>query len=206
MDKAVRYFFTAIAISTLVLGSMAMAPAARSDALIRLKSGDFVPAQSQFAQQGSQKYFIVQFTGPIQESWKDAVSAEGAEILNYMPDFAFKVRMNPGIANRVRQLSFVSDVISFQSQFKLGTDLKRGGDLNVYQVRIEKGSNYGAVRSLIAQTGAQILSFEEDVLIVAANGSFVDAIAAVDDVASVSNFYLNEKLSNSSGPALNDTA
>ena len=70
----------------------------------------------------------------------------------------------------------------------------------------EKGTNFGQVRSLIARTGAEILSFEEDVLIVAANGSFVDAIAQVDDVASISNFYLNEKLSNSSGPALNDGA
>lgn len=114
--------------------------------------------------------------------------------------------MNPGVANRVRQLGFVSDVIPFQSQFKLGADLRRDGELNVYSIRIEKGSNFGQVRSLIARTGAQILSFEEDVMIVAANGSFVDAIAAVDDVASIHNFYLNEKLSNSSGPALNDSA
>ena len=206
MNKALRYLVTAIVVLTLTLGSMAMAPAARSDASIHLKGGDFVPAQSQFAQQGSQKYFIVQFAGPIEQSWKDAVSAEGAEILDYIPDFAFKVRMNPGIANRVARMNFVSEVIPFQPQFKLGTDLRRGGELNVYSVRIEKGSNFGEVRSLVARTGAQILSFEEDIMIVAANGSFVDAIAAVDDVASINNFYLNEKLSNTSGPALNDSA
>jgi hypothetical protein len=206
MEKTVRYVLSAVVILTLLLGSMAMAPAARLDALIHLKSGDFVPAQSQFAQQGSQKYYVVQFTGPIQQSWKDEVNAEGAEVLDYMPDFAFKVRMNPGIANRVRQLNFVSNVIPFQSQFKFGTDLRRDGELNVYRVRIERGSDFGLVRSLVARTGAQILSFEEDIMIVAANGSFVDAIAAVDDVASISNFYLNEKLSNSSGPALNDAA
>ena len=206
MNKALRYPVTAIVGLTLMLGSMAMIPAARKDASIHLKGGDFVPSQSQFAQQGSQKYFIVQFAGPIEQSWKDAVSAEGAEVLDYIPDFAFKVRMNPGIANRVRRLNFVSDVISFQSQFKLGADLRRDGELNVYSVRIEKGSNYGEVRSLVARTGAQILSFEEDMMIVAAKGSFVDAIAAVDDVASINNFHLNEKLSNASGPALNDSA
>jgi hypothetical protein len=206
MDRAVRYSLSAIVVLTLLLGSMAMLPAAPSDAYIHLKSGAFIPAQSQFAQQGSQKYFIVQFAGPIQQSWKDAVNAEGAEVLDYMPDFAFKVRMNPGIANRVRQLSFVSDVIAFQPQFKLGTDLRQDGEVNVYRVRIERGSDFGLVRSLVAQTGAQILSFEEDIMIVAANGSFVDAIAAVDDVASITNFYLNEKLSNSSGPAGNDSA
>ena len=84
--------------------------------------------------------------------------------------------------------------------------MKRDGELNVYQVRIEKGTNFGQVRSLVARTGAEILSFEEDIMIVAANGSLVDAIAQVDDVASINNFYLNEKMSNSSGPAFNDTA
>ena len=206
MSKAVRYSLSAIVVLTLLLGSMAMAPAARSDASIYLKSGVFVPSQSQLAAQGSQKYFIVQFTGPIQQAWKDEVSTEGAEVIDYIPDFAFKVRMNPAIANRVGQKNFVSAVIPFQAQFKFGSDLRRDGEKNVYLVRIEKGSNFGSVRSLVARTGAEILSFEEDILIVAANGSFVDAIAQVDDVASINNFYLNEKLSNSSGPALNDTA
>ncbi|HEY3475720.1 MAG TPA: S8 family serine peptidase, partial [Anaerolineales bacterium] len=206
MSKALRYLLTAVVILTLTLGSMAMVPAARSDASIHLKGGDFVPAQSQFAQQGSQKYFVVQFAGPIQQAWKDAVAAEGAEVLDYMPDFAFKVRMNPGIAARVQGLSFVSQVVPFQPQFKFGTDLRRGGELNVYRVRIERGSDFGLVRSLVARTGAQILRAEEDLMIVAANGSLVDAIAEVDDVASISNFYLNEKLSKDNGPALNDTA
>src|SRR5512145_579311 len=114
MTKALRYFVTAIVAVTLILGSLAMAPAPRSDASIHLKGGVFVPAESQFAV-GSQKYFIVQFAGPIEQSWKDDVSAEGAEVLDYIPDFAFKVRMNPGIANRVSTKSFVSSVIPFQS-------------------------------------------------------------------------------------------
>src|SRR5687768_192027 len=181
MSKAIRYSFSAIVVLTLLLGSMAMAPAARLDASIHLKSGVFVPAQSEFAAQGSQKYYVVQFAGPIQQSWKDAVSAEGAEVLDYIPDFAFKVRMNPAIAARIEQIGFVNAVIPFQPQFKFGTDLRRDGEMNVYRIRIERGSDFGLVRSLVARTGAQILSFEEDLMLVAANGSLVDAIAAVDD-------------------------
>ena len=188
MNKAIRYLVTAILALTLILGSMAMAPVTQRD------------------QQSSQKYFVVQFVGPIQESWKEAVNAEGAEVLDYIPDFAFKVRMNPGIARRVEQLDFVSEVTPFQAGFKFGTDLRRDGELNVYQIRIERGSDFGLVRSLVARTGAEILSFEEDLMVVAANGSLVDAIAEVDDVASISNFYLNVPFSKSTGPALNDTA
>lgn len=207
MNKPVRFVLSAIAILTMILGSMAMTPAARSEASIHLKSGVFVPSQLEGAAQVSGRYFIVQFAGPIQQEWKDALIAQGAEVLGYIPDFAFKVRMNAGIAQRVRGMNFVSSVTPFRAQFKIGSDLRRDSGTNVYMIRIERGSNFGAVRALIAQTGAQVLAFENDTLIVAANSSFVDAIAAVDDVASINNFALNQTfLSKPEGPAKNDAA
>jgi len=190
MSKTVRYFASAIVVLTLVFGSLAMAPAARSDAAVHLKSGSFIPSQSQFAA-GSQKYFIVQFAGPVEQAWKDAVAAEGAELLAYIPDFAFKVRMNPAIASRVAGQASVSAVIAYQPEFKFGGDLKRGGELNAYRVRIEGGSDFGLTRAAVAQTGAEILAYDGDLMLIAAPGSFVDAIAAVDDVASISNYALN---------------
>ncbi len=115
--------------------------------------------------------------------------------------------MNAGIAQRVRGFNFVSSVTPFRAQFKLGADLRRDSATNVYMIRLERGSNFRVVRALIAQTGAQVLAFENDTLIVAANGAFVDAIAAVDDVASINNFAMNETLlSRAEGPAKNDTA
>jgi hypothetical protein len=203
MSKALRYFFSAVVISTMLLGSVAMAPAAGSGEFIHLKSGSFDPANS-FAAQGSQRYFIVQFAGPIEQSWKDAVSAEGAEILDYLPDFAFKVRMNPGIANRVAQYDFVSAVTGYLPEFKFGADLRREGELNLYLIRVERGVDFGLVRALVAQTGAEILSFEEDLMVVAASGALVDALAQVDDVASVNNFALNELHGFPSAPAKNE--
>lgn len=203
MNKTVRFLASTIAVLTLVLGSLAMAPAARSDAPVHLKGGSFVPSQSQFAA-GSQKYFIVQFSGPVQQSWKDTITAEGAEILAYVPDFAFKVRMNPAIANRVEGKNFVNAVVAFQPEFKFGADLKRDGETRLYQVRIERGSDYGLVRSLVARTGAEVLGFEEDLMVVAANGAFVDAIAQVDDVAAINNYYLNQTFSTPNHPPQND--
>lgn len=207
MNKAFRYLLSAIVVLTLVLGSTTLVPAARSEASIHLKSGVFVPSQLEGVAQASGRYFIVQFAGPVQQAWKDALTAQGAETLDYIPDFAFKVRMNAAIAQRVRGMNFVNSVIPFRAQFKYGADLKRDSATNVYMIRIERGSNFGAVRGLVAQTGVQILAFENDTLIVAANGSFVDAIAGVDDVASISNFALNQTfVSKPEGPAKNDDA
>ncbi|MBI4760880.1 MAG: S8 family serine peptidase [Chloroflexota bacterium] len=205
MSKAFRYLFSAVVIMTLLLGSMAMAPAARSDASVHLKSGSFIPAQSNPAA-GSQKYYIVQLAGPVQQAWKDALAAEGAEILYYLPDFAFKVRMNPSIASRVAKLNFVSGVTAYRPEFKFGSSLTRDGQVRLYRVRIERGADFGLVRSLVAQSGAQVVGFDNDILVVAANSALVDALAQVDDVASISNFVMYETFAAPAAPKSNDYA
>jgi len=213
MNKAFKYFFSAIVILTLLLGSMAMTPAARSDAPVHLKSGSFIPAQGNYAQ-GSQKYFIVQFAGPVQQAWKDAVAAEGAEFLDYLPDFAFKVRMNPAIASRVAKLNFVSGVTAYRPEFKFGSSLTRDGQVRLYRVRIERGSDFNAVRDLIAQSGAQTIGvenivesdFQSDTLVVAANSALLNVIAQVDDVASISEFMMYETFAAPAAPKSNDYA
>ncbi|MCK7526904.1 MAG: hypothetical protein MZV64_59535 [Ignavibacteriales bacterium] len=48
-----------------------------------------------------QKYFIVQFSADPSSGLEGCGDRRRAEILYYLPDFAFKVRMNPGIASRV---------------------------------------------------------------------------------------------------------
>lgn len=47
--------------------------------------------------------YIVRFSGPVEEAWKEAVAARGGEILEYVPEFAFKVRMSPTQARQVRR-------------------------------------------------------------------------------------------------------
>lgn len=213
MNKAFRYFFSVIVIATLLLGSMAMTPAARSEAVVHLKSGSFIPAQ-RTAALGSQKYYIVQFAGPVQQAWKDALTAEGAELLDYLPDFAFKVRMNPAIASRVAALNFVSAVTAFRPEFKFSSSLTRDSATRLYRVRIERGADFTLVRDLIAQTGAQTIDLpnlvasdaQPNVLIVAANSALLNALAQVDDVASISEFKMYQTFSAPAASKPNDYA
>ena len=211
MSKAIRYLVSAIAILTLLLGSLAMVPAGKpvQPAPLRMQSGTFIPAKSNLAANGG-KYYIVQFAGPIEQSWKDAVTAQGVEILDYIPDFAFKVRMNPGVAQKVAGQSFVSVVLPFEGKFKFRAGLMRDSATRVYMIRFERGSDFAAARALIQKTGAQILAVNEDTVFVAANSSLLDAISNVEDVASVSNFYLNEIFTAPNvapnGPPFNDTS
>src|SRR4026207_2414194 len=77
----------------------------RSPAPIRLKAASFTPARGEQPDippgltiagygAGQRGYFIVQFAGPVMEAWKAQAAAAGAELLDYVPDFAFKVRMS----------------------------------------------------------------------------------------------------------------
>ncbi len=94
---------------------------------------------------GQRGYYIVQFRGPVEQAWKDQVTAQGAEISDYLPDFAFKVRMTPAQANRVQGLAAVAGVSVFQPAFKLSPNLRRDG-VGLYLVRFERGVDFGLTR------------------------------------------------------------
>lgn len=137
-------------------------------------------------------YYIVQFTGPVRAEWKAQVSAVGAELLDYLPEFAFKVRMTPAQAVQVQQLPNVAWMGLFQPAFKLSPGLKRDGT-NVYRVQVERGADAALATLAIAQSGADVLQRNRNVLLVAADATQVDAIARVLDVAWIENFVLYEK-------------
>jgi hypothetical protein len=46
-------------------------------------------------------YYIVQFNGPIQENWRKGLEKAGAEVMSYLPNYAFLVRMNETIRKNI---------------------------------------------------------------------------------------------------------
>jgi subtilisin family serine protease len=168
---------------------------------IYLKSGVLNPAASAETLDGNPgtqaagagRYFIVQFRGPVQEAWKTAAAEAGAELLDYLPDFAFKARMNAQTAAALRQMDSVARVLPFMAAYKLSPGLKRASEATLYRVRIERGSSLPANLNAIADTGAQVLGGANEMLLVAANSAQLDLLAQVEDVAWVENFVLYEK-------------
>ncbi len=170
---------------------------------IGLKAATFVPARGEKPQiapgltiagyaQGQRGYYLVQFRGPVQQGWKDQVSAAGAQILAYVPDFAFKVRMTPCQAKQVQGQASVAWVGLFHPAYKLSPTLKREGT-NLYSVRVERGADAGLTAAAVARTGAKVLGREGGMLLVGATSAQIDAAARVLDVAWVENFLLPEK-------------
>jgi hypothetical protein len=68
-------------------------------------------------------YYLVQFRGPILPEWKEALQKQGAIVFDYIPQFAYIVRMNSAMTARVQSLDSVRWVGLYQPAFRLSTDL-----------------------------------------------------------------------------------
>jgi hypothetical protein len=68
-------------------------------------------------------YYILQFKGPVQEEWKDAVNNAGGRLFNYIPDFAFIVKMDQETKILVESFESVRWVGIYQLAYRISPDL-----------------------------------------------------------------------------------
>ena len=54
--------------------------------------------------EGGYGYYLIQFKGPIQDEWKKAVERAGAELLWYLPQYAFISRVQADRVDEVRDM------------------------------------------------------------------------------------------------------
>lgn len=74
---------------------------------------------------GASRLWIVQFDGPVRPSWKELLLDAGAEILHYLPDYAYVVRIADRRRSRVRTLPHVRAVTPFRPAYALSPRLAR---------------------------------------------------------------------------------
>jgi len=169
---------------------------------IRLKAATFDPSRGQrpaippgltraAPQLGQKAYYIVQFAGPVEQAWKDQVAGLGAEILDYIPDYAFKVRMTPQAANRVSRLASVAYTDLFHPFYAVSPEVGQGQQM--LRVRVERGGDTQAVADAAAQAGAAVSVLAPDLLLVAADGAQAERIAQALDTAWIEPYVLFEK-------------
>ena len=71
---------------------------------------------------GEHAYYIVQFNGPVHQEWRDNLEKAGAEIMFYLPDYAYAVRMTEAVrANIASSKSEVAWTGLFQPAYKVST-------------------------------------------------------------------------------------
>ncbi len=192
----------------LLVASTVTAQKARR-APLRLKTGLVIPTHENSiaaapmpeAALNARDYYLVQFHGAVNDAWKQQLQAAGGEIVAYIPDFAFKVRMSGSQASSFASQQNVAWVGAFLPAYKMNLDLKRG-DAFPYTIRVEEGADMAATLAAISATGAQVLGVDETIARVAASSAQVDAISRVTDVAWIENYILPQKHNDYGGGAI----
>jgi len=128
-------------------------------------------------------YYIMQFSGPVLQEWKDAVTAIGGTIFWYMPDYAFIVRLTSNQKQAVNGLPFVRWLGTFHPGYKLAPELSaESGRIMMSVIFLE---NPDAVEKAIMEMGLTILWRDWLAIRVEADVSFSRSIAFLPEVGYV---------------------
>lgn len=126
-------------------------------------------------------FYLVQCIGPIQQEWYRTISNSGAEILGYIPQYTYIIRMEKEVKHFIEQLPFIRWVGIYHPAYKIDDDLLfKYGEirLNVVVFRGVNGlANLEAVRNRIIDMGGRILHNGDDNFIIQAQ---IDALKVKD--------------------------
>jgi hypothetical protein len=116
--------------------------------------------------QGEKGYYIVQFDGPIRTKQKKKLEQLGAQIFDYLPDFAFIVKMDSETVAAAESMKKVRWVRIYQPANKIeptlakalaADDVSSFSAAGEFMVTVFKGEDPEAIAQQIEQAGAEVL-------------------------------------------------
>lgn len=116
--------------------------------------------QAEYAAAGAKSaagpgYYLVQFKGPVTEDDKKSLTAAGAEIIDYVPDFAFIIKLRHRDAAALKRLAGVEWVGPYRSDYKLNETLADPKRQAQFTVKLFPGANPDAVIGRAKMLGAK---------------------------------------------------
>ena len=137
-------------------------------------------------------YYILQFDGPVREEWKELCRQTGIEFLDYIPDFAFIVRMdtsgkkNAGALPNVRWLGEYEPAYRLQKDIISSRKTAKKGETPEFIIVLFPGSDVNGVIAGIEKEGGKIIgrsnSSWKTKLRVAISPDRIDSVAAFSGV------------------------
>jgi hypothetical protein len=88
-------------------------------------AGPRIPTSLQAPESRGRATYLIQFGGPVEEGWKDALRDLGVSFHGYVPEGAFIVRMDDAAAARVRSLDFVRYVGPYHIAYRISPEIGR---------------------------------------------------------------------------------
>lgn len=141
-----------ITASALIVSRQTMAESPPTDPTIQLRAFTFDPLaaepdlpvalQRSTDRETGEGMLLIQFNGPVKQSWKDAVEAAGATLYGYVPDYAFIARMDAAATAEVQKMPFVRWTGVYHPAYALSPDL----------ISVQAQSDVAAPTGLVIQT------------------------------------------------------
>lgn len=94
---------------------------------IYLQAGIFDPLQIEelrslsLSSQKEYGYYLIQFDGPVLNSWREALLHQGVAIYGYIPDFAYLVKMDVQTIIGIKDLPFIRWIGEYRPEYKIST-------------------------------------------------------------------------------------
>ncbi len=150
-----------------------------------------------------QSYYIVQFTGAVNEEWKDKIKGAQGTVLNYIPNNAFIVKMNKGALNKVLSLPEVKWVGSYKPTYKISPQLSEKissatGTITV-TIKAFQNEDIESIASQIKLLGGEVLASSSGemggIIRIKINPSAVSSLSLISGIEWVEE-YIPPKLMN----------
>jgi len=71
-----------------------------------------------------ESFWIIQLIGPINPEWRTNLEGQGVDILDYTPNYAYRVRMETDLAKDIMELDYVDNVVPYRSEWKIHPNIE----------------------------------------------------------------------------------
>ena len=130
------------------------------------------------------KKWIVQFTGPINETNKEQLLATGCRIGDYIPEFAFIVAMDEETKKKVEELPFIEGVVKYKPEYKIEKSLWEKvskKEITTFHIRADSHENLPVLLSAVLKAKGEILHVGRDVARVKIDPGTISKIANLEE-------------------------
>jgi len=135
---------------------------------------------------------LIQFDGPIKKIWKTRLTQMKVEILEYIPDFTFKISAVRNMISKLRKMPHVIWLGQFKPIYKFSKNIKTDG-IQHYRIRINKSANMTKAIEAITNLGTEILRRNNKVIMLRANEEQINFVASLSTVDWIDNFQFHKK-------------
>jgi hypothetical protein len=140
--------------------------------------------------------YIVQFIGPIKQTWLAKFEEIGAKVCYYLPSYAYLALMNNSVKNDVNNLSFVQWIDIYQPGYKILPEVEDG---NVKIIILNTSTSSYTIDNFLSTLNSSIVGydsyFDHYYLVAKATGPQIIQTARNNDVVWIESY---------SDPVLND--